>query len=425
MVKLPEHIEDAIEEQGWSIRYTDDGYVQLETHSPLGEDLVETIEIWNFAGNLRDRARCFDADDHAVMWADARYKVSGVPDSLRDLFQDAEDIQRMLDELVEAVEKAEEKEDEMLSETEESAKAVAIAYYESCDFELLCDGYECVDGGMGLVFQHEDVMHFVDVYDHHEELDIETKNRVKDVVGNYLRKNPHPEVEWFYYDVVTAMEHPNGVRLDFDIDLVEFEEPNTLEKLRYDMEKLLHERFMDDASMGEQVFSAQELRGFAEEIEKFYLPRPRFEDGEPVRVGDNVGGLSVGAICVYDTGWFKLEDEHGNTIEDAPYRKRVMRGITHDAEGVNTEPGDTVWATDPTTEYSAEVIRCGSDNIDVRWEDGIVDYYVSPKDFVHHRMDSIERVIEDMRGYAQGGVTCIENDVDTFANRLDAIINNR
>lgn len=219
-MKLPEHIEAAIEEQGWSISYTDGGYVELETHSPLGEDLVETIEIWNFAGNLRDRARCFDADDHAVMWADARYKVSGVPDSLRDLFQDAEDIQRMLDELVEAVEKAEEKEDEMLSETEESAKAVAIAYYESCDFELLCDGYECVDGGMGLVFQHEDVMHFVDVYDHHEEMDIETKNRVKDVVGNYLRKNPHPEVETFYYDVVTAMEHPNGIKYDIDVDVV-------------------------------------------------------------------------------------------------------------------------------------------------------------------------------------------------------------
>lgn len=219
-MKLPEHIEAAIEEQGWSISYTDHGYVELETHSPLGEDLVETIEIWNFAENLRDRARCFDADDHAVMRADARYKVSGVPDSLRDLFQDAEDIQRMLGELVEAVEKAEEKEDEMLSETEESAKAVAIAYYESCDFELLCDGYECVDGGMGLVFQHEDVMHFVDVYDHHEEIGIETKNRVKDVVGNYLRKNPHPEVETLYYDVVTAMEHPNGIKYDIDVDVL-------------------------------------------------------------------------------------------------------------------------------------------------------------------------------------------------------------
>ena len=47
-MKLPEHIEDAIEEQGWSIHYTDDGCVELESFSPLGENLVETIETDGF-----------------------------------------------------------------------------------------------------------------------------------------------------------------------------------------------------------------------------------------------------------------------------------------------------------------------------------------------------------------------------------------
>lgn len=220
MVKLPEHIEDAIEEQGWSIRYTDDGYVQLETHSPLGEDLVETIEVENFAENLRDHARCFDPDDHAVMWAEARYTVRGVPDSLADLMQDAQDIQKMLDELVEVVEKAEKENEMEPTNVKDEAMAVAIAYYESCGYELERRDYECVDGGMGLVFAYDDEMRFVDVYDHHEELDIETKNRVKYVVGDYLRNNPHPDVERFYYDVVTTMEHPNGIKFDFDIDVM-------------------------------------------------------------------------------------------------------------------------------------------------------------------------------------------------------------
>lgn len=46
-------------------------------------------------------------------------------------------------------------------------------------------------------------------------------------------------------------------------------------------------------------------------------------------------------------------------------------------------------------------------------------------DCVDLTQDSLEKLLEDMRGYAQGGVTCIENDVVTFADRLEAIINNR
>lgn len=104
-MKLPEHIEDAIEEQGWSIYYTDDGYVELETHSPLGEDLVETIEVENFVENLRYHVRCFDPDDHAAMWVYTR-GTNGVPHNVLALAQDALDIQEMLDKLLDAVVKA-------------------------------------------------------------------------------------------------------------------------------------------------------------------------------------------------------------------------------------------------------------------------------------------------------------------------------
>lgn len=104
-MKLPEHIEDAIEEQGWSIYYTDDGYVELENHSPLGEDLIATIDVDGFERELREYCVRFDADEHAAMWITCRGE-NMVPDSVIELAQDALDIQEMLDELLDAVVKA-------------------------------------------------------------------------------------------------------------------------------------------------------------------------------------------------------------------------------------------------------------------------------------------------------------------------------
>lgn len=104
---LPEHIEDAVEEQGWSVSYDDDGCVELEKCSPLGEDFIMTIEVEDFVANLRDRAHYFDADEHAAMWIEARGRVNGVPESVIGLAQDALDIQEMLDRLLDAVVEAE------------------------------------------------------------------------------------------------------------------------------------------------------------------------------------------------------------------------------------------------------------------------------------------------------------------------------
>lgn len=149
------------------------------------------------------------------------------------------------------------------------------------------------------------------------------------------------------------------------------------------MEKLLHERLLDYASIGERTFSAQEMRVLAEEIEKHYVPRPRYEDGEPVKAGENVSGESVGAICVYENGHFVIENDDGTMIEDAPYGFPVKRGVTPDGDGIDTRLGDAVWPIGAETGHSAEVLRCSADSIDVRWDDGVVDYVVSPKRFTH------------------------------------------
>lgn len=106
MSRLPGHIEDAIEEQGWNLGYCD-GEAELERYSPLGEDFIVYIDVDDFEANLRRYCVDFDADEHAAMWVDARGKVNGVPESVIDLARDARDIQEMLDELLDAVVEAE------------------------------------------------------------------------------------------------------------------------------------------------------------------------------------------------------------------------------------------------------------------------------------------------------------------------------
>ncbi len=101
MDRLPEHIEDAVEEQGWSFYYAD-GQVELAKHSPLGEDFVACVEVDDFERELREYCVDFDADEHAAMWVESRGE-NGTPESVIDLAQDALDIQEMLDELLDAV----------------------------------------------------------------------------------------------------------------------------------------------------------------------------------------------------------------------------------------------------------------------------------------------------------------------------------
>lgn len=74
-------------------------YREIEFYSNAGEDVIETI--WydgtdeGFIKAFRQLADDFDADEHAEMWIDGRGK-SGVPDSVRELIDDAEEIKETL-----------------------------------------------------------------------------------------------------------------------------------------------------------------------------------------------------------------------------------------------------------------------------------------------------------------------------------------
>ena len=114
MRELEQKYIDILEENDWSISsYTDDGRVELEKYSPAGEDFLICVEIENFPESVRMYANDFDADEHAEMWIEARGRVKGIPESIRELIDDAEGIQKMLNELADALEEKAEKENEV------------------------------------------------------------------------------------------------------------------------------------------------------------------------------------------------------------------------------------------------------------------------------------------------------------------------
>ena len=100
-----------LEENNMSVsdRYEMDGeyYREIEFYSPEGEDVCETI--WydgtddGFIKAFRQLADNFDADEHARMWINTR-NVKGVPDSVRALIDDAENIKDTLFKVAEKLE---------------------------------------------------------------------------------------------------------------------------------------------------------------------------------------------------------------------------------------------------------------------------------------------------------------------------------
>lgn len=102
---LSQNYIDILKENDWSIcSYTGDGGVELEKYSPLGEDFLMYVEVVNFPDSVREYANDFDPDEHASMWINARGTVNGVPESVKDLIEDAYAIKQMIYELADALE---------------------------------------------------------------------------------------------------------------------------------------------------------------------------------------------------------------------------------------------------------------------------------------------------------------------------------
>nr|DAY05353.1 MAG TPA: hypothetical protein [Caudoviricetes sp.] len=108
MKKLEQKYLDILEKHDWAVcGYTDDGRVELEKYSPVGEDFTICVNAENLPEAVAETAADFDIDEHIEMWIEARHNgVGGVP-SARELVTDAEAIAEMLRELAAALAESE------------------------------------------------------------------------------------------------------------------------------------------------------------------------------------------------------------------------------------------------------------------------------------------------------------------------------
>ncbi len=102
-MKVTDRQIEICENLDWSVTVCDDGDVMLENYSPAGEDLVFYVDKDDeFVDGVKRLAADFDADEHAEMWVEGRGK-NGVPSTIRELLDDAEAIDKMLQELAAAL----------------------------------------------------------------------------------------------------------------------------------------------------------------------------------------------------------------------------------------------------------------------------------------------------------------------------------
>lgn len=176
-------------------------------------------------------------------------------------------------------------------------------------------------------------------------------------------------------------------------------------------DKLLHEQlreyavehFIGDFECGNKMIASlrdYEALALADEIERQYVPVPRFPDGEPVREGSETryGTVSYIDVEVSDTCWgnWIMHTDDDNCVEGT-LSQRVERPAPEvlGADGLPVVEGETVWDMPSGKELIVSaianakfgVIQCSDD-------DGVYEDY-DARYLTHTPPDTQERIDED------------------------------
>lgn len=150
---------------------------------------------------------------------------------------------------------------------------------------------------------------------------------------------------------------------------------------------------------------------------------PRFEDGEPVMVGDESTNNKNQRFTVK-----RIEFRHGkwmlnDSVTDGHYLngksgKRVMRPAPKvlDADGVEIKVGDTVWHHSGFAHGVVTSIDAGSLIDTVRYVNGGAEFGDAAKDLTHTRPDSWEQLEEDAGEDPFRYCKTVGKRLDTFDN---------
>lgn len=212
------------------------------------------------------------------------------------------------------------------------------------------------------------------------------------------------------------------------------------------MKKLLHERLRNrtmieqgcigtDSGVTITALNKNEMLALADEIEKYYIPRPRFEDGEPVQFGDYVDGCNgpVDSFLIYEDGSgtvygeadlpYKVDDGAVTHI-DEPHKRPKPKIL--DADGVEINVGDTVWSLNDSTKWEVTETHPTEPRISLRQldtEKEVEGGWFLSSEYSHREPDSLEKLLERMENYAkknEGYAYGLE--VRGFSDELRALI---
>lgn len=141
----------------------------------------------------------------------------------------------------------------------------------------------------------------------------------------------------------------------------------------------------------------------ADRIEKEYIPRPRFDDGEPVQFGDKFYSDEHGKtykatmFVIYADGSFRVNQAGCNACQYEP-GERVKRPAPDvlDADGVPIKVGDVVYFVDSAEAFDVLGIESdGDEPVHIGRNDRTsTDAWVSPGDLTHE-LDTLERIEKD------------------------------
>lgn len=206
------------------------------------------------------------------------------------------------------------------------------------------------------------------------------------------------------------------------------------------MKKLLHERLREygsnclaDYTEWSRQRHANEL---ADEIEKFYIPRPRFEDGEPVQFGDELptpdkyATKEITRICYTPKGYYfnssksangKRKNKQNGRFSYGELVKRPTPKVL-DADGVEIKVGDTVWSLNDSTKWKVTETHPTEPRISLRQldtEKEVVGGWFLSSEYSLREPDSLEKLRDDMMTEDKTRrISCVQG----WVHRLTAIM---
>lgn len=177
------------------------------------------------------------------------------------------------------------------------------------------------------------------------------------------------------------------------------------------MMKLLHERLRSKPAIERRCIVADSgtivpivnrdgMSALADDIEKYYIPRPRFEDGEPVQFGDEFvdcnGHNQTLSSLTYTKGGHDYVSLNGWTKQRIDGSIKRPEPKVLDADGVEINVGDTVWVTHSGVKQVITRVENGNVHGNVGHEPTPLD----PTCLTHREPDSLEKLLVDLRGAA-------------------------